>query len=126
MKHIKVSKKMSTISEQCPSSNTSKIRIFPMKKLFPFYIKNLPTSKFLKIANFFLKAARNFLNPDLKSTIKSSTIKRDQISKNVKLSTSNSPLKTQESIFEVTLPAGVKEVVDIIFIGRIFEIILKF
>ena len=99
---------MSTISEKYPSSNSSKIRIFPMKNLFPFYIKNLPTSKFLKIANFFLKGARNFLTPDLKSTIKNSSIKRGQISKNVELSTSYSPLKTQETIFEVTLPARVK------------------
>ena len=99
---------MSTISEKCPSSNTSKIRIFPLKNLFPFYIKNLPTSKFIKIAYFFLKGARNFLTPDLKSTIKRSSIKRGQISKNVELSTSYSPLKTQETIFEVTLPARVK------------------
>ena len=99
---------MSTISEKFPSSNTLKTRIFPMKNLFSFYIKNLPTSKFIKIANFFLKGARNFLTPDLKSTIKSSSIKRGQISKNVELSTSYSPLKTQETIFKVTLPARVK------------------
>ena len=53
-----------------------------MKNHVTFYIKNLPTSKFIKIANFFLKGARNFLTQDLKSTIKSSSINRGQISKN--------------------------------------------
>ena len=45
---------------------------------------------------FFLKGSQKFLTPDLKSTVKSSPVKRGQIPKNVKLSRSNSKLKTLE------------------------------
>ena len=53
-----------------------------------FYIKNFATFKFLSIANFFPKGSLNFLTPDLKSTIKSSSIKGGQIPKNVMSSSS--------------------------------------
>ena len=53
-----------------------------------FYIKNFATFKFLSIANFFPKDTPNFLTPDLKSTINSSSIKGGQIPKNIMLSSS--------------------------------------
>jgi len=57
--------------------------------------------------NFFLRVQQIFSTPDLKSPIKSNSIKWGQIPKNVKLSPSHSPIKTEETIFEVTFRATV-------------------
>ena len=74
-----------------------------IKKIF-----NFAKFKFLNIPYFFVKGIPNFLTPDLKSTIKSSSIKGGQIPKKSMLSSSKSPIKTQETIFEVDIPARVK------------------
>ena len=91
------------------SSNVIKCHQKNFRNFFSVILhKEFSTFKFLSIANFFPEGTPNFLTPDLKSTIKSSSIKGGQIPKNVMLSSSQSPIKTQETIFEVDIPARVK------------------
>ena len=99
------------------SSNVSKCHQMSSKNFSKFfflffYIKSFVTFKFLNRANFFLTLTLNFLTSDLKSTIKSSSIKGGQIPKNVMLISSKSPIKTQETIFEVDIPAGVQKILS--------------
>ena len=91
-----------------PRSSSIRLSLDRTFMIWNLFLK-IAISKFLEIANFFLKGTSKFLIPDLNSTLKSSSINWGQIPKNVNLSSSYSPKQTQEAIFEVTFPAGVNQ-----------------